>query len=184
MTPISRLILGMVVWAGALWGVLQIANLRTPWDHVACGPWGCGPPAGALFSAHLAWLVVLLPIGYVGSQWFPSGRRSAIGLTIAVVAAAVIAGMVVREATTWLPTAGEFQRPYFIQRCMFVVGISIDVPVVQLMLLGTFWWMATGNAGVELPGGTVARHFGLEPHGHLHREPVAASAAVETRNRP
>jgi len=93
------------------------------------------------------------------------------------------AGIVVRDATIWLPAAGEFQRHFLVQRCVFVVGTSIDVPVVQLMLLGTFWWMAAGNAETGVPGGIVSRHLGLEPLGQLQHEPVAAPAAVEGRDR-
>jgi len=44
--------------------------------------------------------------------------------------------IVVYQRLIWLPAASDFQRPYFWQRCGFVIATSIDLPLLQLLLAG------------------------------------------------
>lgn len=134
-----QIILGVAVWGGALWGALQIATLHTSWEHAACGVWGCGPPATALVSCHLAWLIALAPIAIAGKRWLPDPWRRKLGIALASLAAAIVVGVVLREATTWLPAASEYQRKFFAQRCLFVLATWIDVPLVQVAAVGWYW---------------------------------------------
>lgn len=142
-----QIIVGVVVWSSALWGALQIATLHTSWEHAACGAWGCGPPATALVSCHLAWLIGLAPFAIAGKWWLPERWRRQLGITLAVLAAAIVVGIVLREATTWLPSANEFQRRVFVQRCLFVLATWIDIPLVQLAAISWYWLVgATGRS--------------------------------------
>ncbi len=182
MSSMVRLTMALFAWAGVLWGVLQLAHVETDWDHTVCGPWGCGPPIAALVSAHLARLVVLLPAGMAGRQWVSNEGLRATGLALFVVAVAAIVGMIVREATTWQPSVGPEQRGYFVQRCLFVIGTSIDLPVVQLLLLGTLGRIAAERAVTK--SGTRARCWDEEHHLPLQRGNATAAMFVQPHTRP
>ena len=126
-------------WTGAIWGVLQFAQVRTSWDHAVCGPWGCGPTATALVSCQTAWFMVLLPVCVAGHRWLSGDRQWQLGLVLVALATATIVGVVMREAATWLPAASDYQRPYFIQRCLFAVVTWTDLPILQMGVLGAIW---------------------------------------------
>ena len=178
MTSTLRNLLWIVVWAGALWGSLEISRIHTSWDHALCGPWGCGPTATALVSCHMAWFIVLLPVGFAGNRWLSGQRRRQLGLALGALAAAIIVGVIAREATTWLPAASDYQRPYFFQRCAFVVGTWIDFPIVQLGLLGAVWWVAARSLQHSLePCPAECRTRSCD-------EPYATRTAPQTQRMP
>ncbi len=127
-------------WGAALWGALQIANLPGDWGHI-CGPWGCGPPIKALVTCHAFWAVflalpTLLAIGHLPSVWL---RRAGLAATLAGLTGLV--GIAVRETVHWLPLVSEADRQYLVDRCLFTVATLVDVPIVQLTLVGVVWWM-------------------------------------------
>jgi len=139
MNAMLRNFVWISAWVGAFWGVLQLAQVRTSWDHAACGPWGCGPTATALVSCHAAWFMVLLPVSVAGNRRLSGDRRRQLGLALVALAAATLVDVISREAATWLPAASDYQRPYFIHRCLFVVASWTDFPIVQMGLLGAIW---------------------------------------------
>lgn len=140
MPPILKLTFVLVGWAAALALVLSIANWPGDWGHALCGPWGCGPPLQALLACHLAWLVTLAPpaVLLVRSPRVPTNIRRRIGTALCLAGAVILVGLVARERATWWPTAGEWQRNFFWQRCGFVLATTVDVPIVQLLLIGTY----------------------------------------------
>ncbi len=142
MSRMLRYFVWIGAWTGAFWGVLQLAHLHTSWDHAVCGPWGCGPTASALVSCHVAWFMVLLPVCAVGNRWLSVDRQRQLGLVLVALAAAIVVGAIAREAATWLPAASDYQRPYFVQRCLFAAVTWTDLPILQMGVLGVIWLVA------------------------------------------
>ncbi len=61
---LSQIILFPTIWAALVIASLQTKLLFTESTHSVCGPWGCGPPTGALVTAHADWLAM------IGPPWF------------------------------------------------------------------------------------------------------------------
>jgi hypothetical protein len=145
-----RLLAGIVIWTAAIWAALKIAMVQTPWDHALCGVWGCGPTLPAVLSCHLAWLIAIVPLAMMGRSILPSHWCWRLGVATSVLVVAVVLGVVAREAATWLPEVTEWHRRYFAQRCLFVIATWVDVPVIQLGLVGLFWWTARSESRREI----------------------------------
>jgi putative copper export protein len=129
---------GAIAWSGLLLGSLSIARLPGDWGHAFCGPWGCGPSIQALVACHLSWLVVLLPAAFLfanSSRVSPELVRR-VGTLLVLAAIIGLLTIVVYQRIIWLPAASDFQRPYFWQRCGFVIATSIDLPLLQVLLAG------------------------------------------------
>ncbi len=129
---------GIVAWSGLLLGSLSIATLPGDWGHAFCGPWGCGPTIQALVACHLSWLIILLPAAVLfarSSRISPQLVRRT-GTMLLLGAIIGLLTIVVYQRLIWLPAASDFQRPYFWQRCGFVIATSIDLPLLQLLLAG------------------------------------------------
>ena len=140
-----RIVLWLLVWGLALGACLSIANLPGNWGHWICGPWGCGPPLQALLACHLTWLTLLLPPAVVvrrsdtiATRWLRLG-----GLLLIVAATVAVASVIARERLDWWETASETHRDYLWQRCAFVVATTIDLPIVQGTLTGSYLLLAS-----------------------------------------
>ena len=140
-----RLAIGAVAWGGLLWAVLQGAHLHTPWDHVLCGPWGCGPPLPAVVSCHLAWFIVLAPIALVVRKQFPRQWVQATGLAGTLIVFAALVGLVSREAFSWWQHAPSVYRPYVVQRCLLEITTWTDIPLIELGIVSLIWWWSPGR---------------------------------------
>lgn len=136
--PSPQRLLLLAAWACGLWGSLQVARIQGDWGHALCGPWGCGPPLQALVACHLAWLVLLTPAAWVLFRgWIASPRaRWRVSGAAALVGLLMMLGVVVHERLVWLPKVEATTAGYFWQRCGFVMATSVDLPMVQLFLLG------------------------------------------------
>lgn len=176
MNSMLRRVVWIAAWGGAFWGVLQLAQVHTSWDHAACGPWGCGPTATALASCHAAWFMVVLPVCVAGNRWLSDARRRQLGLVLVALAAATLVGVIAREAATWLPAASDYQRPYFVQRCVFAVATWTDFPIVQLSMLGVIWSLAT-----KLPRCDVRGDLSQQTAGGCD-EPLATQVIPQRQN--
>lgn len=123
-------------WGGALFGVLQLYRLPDAAGHSICGPWGCGPPIQALAACHGFWLVLFsLPTGLLCRRLDPRTLRRT-GLLLVAGGILGLAGIAVWEGIHWWPRASEFQRHYIVQRYLFVVATLVDVPVVEIVIVG------------------------------------------------
>lgn len=135
----------VVAWGISVWLVLQLQYLSSDSLHSICGPWGCGPPLPVLVACHGFWLVILGPPLLAGRCLWKPRRQLMVGITLALLGLLTLAGFGIWEATHWLQQVSEFQRHYFLQRWMFVVGTLVDVPIVETTLCGgvlafTSWW--------------------------------------------
>jgi len=135
-----------------LWGVLIYLPLaavrRSSIDtHSICGPWGCGPPVSALLSVHLGWAAILLPpVFYLPRRLgaYASHSRKLGGVLLAVAITGILA-MVAWQLATWYPASDPSVRPYFWNRCGFVIVTAVDWPLAQLTIAGA-WLLLTGPA--------------------------------------
>jgi hypothetical protein len=139
-TRILQIAVGLVSWGTAIAASLSITNLPGDWGHGVCGAWGCGPPLQPLIACHLTWFVVLAPMAWLLTQGPLRKYQRVVGVLAVSVAGAAILGIVLHQWLRWLPNVSAWQRPYFLQRCAFVVVTAIDFPILQFLLLGS--WLA------------------------------------------
>lgn len=135
---IVRNVAVVAVWGLCLHGALSIARWQGDFEHTICGPWGCGPRLPPVISCHVAWLVALaLPAGFVAwsGHVTPAARR-VIGSAVMGVAGMIIAGFFAWHVGVWWPQATVSQQPYFWHRFAFMMVTAIDVPAVQMLVLG------------------------------------------------
>ncbi len=140
-TPsLSRIGIGLTVWAASLFAALAIRDLPGDWGHAICGPWGCGPPLQALLACHMAWLIILAPPAALlarSTQISAHGLRR-FGAFLCVLAALFVAAAVIYQGLTWWPSESQWQRGFFWRRCAFVLATTVDLPVAQLLLVGLY----------------------------------------------
>jgi len=140
----------LILWGGSLIGALSFASWEGDLGHAICGPWGCGPPLQALIACHLAWGVALTPVVglLVGSSAASPRLLKTSGLLAVGMAVAALLTVLAHQYFVWWPQVSEFQRPYFWQRYGFVLVTTVDVPIVQVLLLGGVLWV-TGFRSVR-----------------------------------
>ena len=132
----------LLAWAIVLRMSLSIVNWPGDWGHGICGPWGCGPKMQTLVGCHVSWLILLIPITLITSKQLAPKSRSICGILTIVVALAGILGIAVYEYSTWRVTASEGLRGYFWHRVGFSVVNLVDLPLLELLILGlvmTLW---------------------------------------------
>jgi len=137
---VVRLIAGIAVWLLAMLGVLWIAQLDLGITHTICGPWGCGPRAEALIACHGFWLMLLAPPAMFAASRTATPTIQLVAFTAIAVAAAGMLVIAVQQAFTWLPMIRPGEPTYFVRRCLFVIVTTIELPLVQLGLLGLGGW--------------------------------------------
>lgn len=135
-TSMWRWLAALVAWGLALTATLSVANWRGDWGHGVCGPWGCGPPLQALVACHSAWIVVLLPPTLLLRGRLSPGVRWKTGWIVFALGMAGIIGLGLSESFSWLSQADESQRQYLPQRIGFVLVTLVDVPLMQLVVVG------------------------------------------------
>ncbi len=137
-------LLASCAWGICLWWSLTLQNLpaTTFGQHGVCGPWGCGAPVPVLLACHAFWMVLLFPPASVAAVRLPVKRVRQLGTLFVALALSSLVGVGVWEAITWLPQAGEWGRPYFVQRYLFSVVTLVDFPILQFLLVGAGLWLA------------------------------------------
>ena len=142
---------GLAVWGGALFGILQVHLIPGNWGHAVCGPWGCGPPMQALVAYHGFWLMLLFPPALTFSNRTSTERLVDVGRWVALFGSVCLLCYMGWEAIDWLARASERHRLYVVQRCLFVVITLVDVPIVQVTMLGlTMYGIGRRRARFEL----------------------------------
>lgn len=131
-------LIGVIIWAIALFGAVSIAKVPGDWGHSVCGPWGCGPPTQALVGCHLAWVILLAPlaISLGPMRSITSVDRLRIGEALICVGFLLLASVVVYQFVTWWPDVSDWQRKFIWQRLGFVIATNVELPMVQMILVG------------------------------------------------
>lgn len=136
-----------LVWFALVGGALSVHRFVWVDDHSLCGPWGCGPSSGALLAVHLAWFVAIgLPVLYLPwrMRWSPLLTRQ-LGGALAMLGILTVVGTVAWQGFFWLPDVSPTMRPFFLQRCGFVLATAIDWPAVELLGVGAILWSSAGR---------------------------------------
>ncbi|HUY92176.1 MAG TPA: hypothetical protein VMV10_25765 [Pirellulales bacterium] len=137
---LAAIIAGVGTWAAALYGALAISQFHGDWGHGVCGPWGCGPPAQALVSCHLFWVVLLvLPLCLVSAHSTTASLRR-IGLGLLLGGVFGLFAVAVWQAVVWLPAVQGWSRSYFLQRYLFTLATLVEAPIAQISLAGAVLW--------------------------------------------
>ncbi|MCA9132469.1 MAG: hypothetical protein KDA45_04920 [Planctomycetales bacterium] len=127
-----------LLWAVGIYAALQLQNLSLANEHTICGPWGCGPTTSALAAMHLGWFALLgPPILYLPRRlgWTQRAHRRLASVLVGM-AMLGIAAIVAWQWFVWLPQAGAWSKQYLLQRCGFAVATAVDLPLIQLAILG------------------------------------------------
>ncbi|WP_166829571.1 hypothetical protein [Thalassoroseus pseudoceratinae] len=127
----------LLLWGAALIGVLQLKALPVSPSHSVCGPWGCGPEIPSLLAYHGFWLVVLSLPTILVCRHLSQMRLRRLGVGGVVLAILCIVAICIWQRMTWWPDVTDWQREYFVKRCMFVVITAVDWPVLQILFLST-----------------------------------------------
>lgn len=144
-----------VAWFVAMFASISIHQFAFANTHSVCGPWGCGPPNGALLAVHLGWLTAIWPpLVYLPLRfgWNPLLCRQ-LGRILAATGATGVLGIIAWQWIVWLPQAGEFSRSFIWQRCGFVVATAVDWPLAQLLGIGALLIFLSRPAGVPATNG-------------------------------
>jgi hypothetical protein len=130
-----RFIILAVIWSAAAYLILQLHNLT--FQHAFCLPDRCGPPAGALLSVHLFWLLVLLTAVVVARWSKPDWPWKRVGSWLCVLAVVAIVVIIGRELSTFgTPPEHATSISYYFRRLLFPIITLSDVPLIQLLLAG------------------------------------------------
>jgi hypothetical protein len=136
----------IALWGAALAGVLRISRMSVAADHGICGPWGCGPPLSALIACHGFWIVLLLPPTVMLLRRGSARTVRAVGLVSTSVGIATLSVIAIWEWTHWYAIASDWQRGYLVHRYLFSIVTLVDVPVIEITLLGVAGLAVTARA--------------------------------------
>ena len=125
---------GVVLWAGALFGSLQLHTLDLPIEHNICGPWGCAAEPQALLGYHLFWLALIAPAIVLATAATPPPWASRLALGAVTLGLAGFLALAVGSALDWVDDGEPVE--YAAQRGLFVVATTPDLPFVPLLLGG------------------------------------------------
>ncbi|MEN1681358.1 MAG: hypothetical protein AAGJ46_17385 [Planctomycetota bacterium] len=138
----AQLAIGVTVWGAAIWASTQLHTIDLPIDFDICGPWGCAAAPAALLGYHALWASLLIPGVAMACRALagPVGRR--IALVCFSVGAVGLISLFGWGAADWMASAGS---DYALQRGLFVVATSPDLPAGQLALAGIAGRVAAGS---------------------------------------
>ena len=158
MPRLLTLVGSMVFWGCGLWATL---TLRTPaaWEHAMCGAWGCGPPLSAVVSYHSFWLVLLAgPMALIGLTC-SRAQAQQFGKWLLLIGVAAALGIVILDLAQWMPRYGQLR--WIPARSLFGIAITVDVPALQLLIVGgALVWLTRSPAaavGGEAAAGSVQK---------------------------
>lgn len=135
--------------AALLYGSLQLQHVPWPVDHGICGPWGCGPPLGALIACHAGWFAFLAGPAWMAKMLIPIRSLRIFGIAGLLLAVGGLIGVAIVQSMVWWPQANAWVRPYWFQRYLFETATLVDLPVLQTAAIGS-WFLAIRPPGLRL----------------------------------
>lgn len=152
----------IVAWGIGLFAILQVGRLPIDDGHLVCGAWGCGPPLQALVAWHGFWILLLAGPLTIGGRYLDRPTQTRAALLVGGIGLLGILGIVAWDLVAWYPSVSEFQQQFLLQRCLFSVATTVDLPVIALAVAGFghwLWLIATrpsASEGTEaVPSATV-----------------------------
>ncbi|MEM8947661.1 MAG: hypothetical protein AAGD11_21000 [Planctomycetota bacterium] len=130
-------------WSLALFGALQVHRFEASFGYWVCGPWGCGPPVSALVGYHAFWTLLIVPPAAILRHRRNVDRVRNVGLAALLISVSGIVALLLIDG--WNNSSAE---QYLLRWCLFRVATFVDIPLVQLGLVG-FWLSRSPHAGVQ-----------------------------------
>jgi hypothetical protein len=94
------------------------------------------PPLQALVALHGLWTLALLPIAVWAASKWPPRRLRFLGFALAGIGGGALLIIGARELVGWLPLISPANRKYVVQRILFVLATTTDIPVLPLLAIG------------------------------------------------
>lgn len=136
----SRLLVlggGLVAWATAIGGALQMHRWHGLIGQGLCGPWGCAAAPEALLGYHLFLLVTFAPTATLACRALAPVLRRPLAWGLLLVGTGGAGALAGQAAHEWRRDVTDARlRAYTAQRAGFVVATSPDVPVIPIGLSG------------------------------------------------
>lgn len=163
--PLLRLLtfgVGLSAWGAALYGSTQLHQAQLAIGHGICGPWGCAAAPEALLGYHLLLLTLIVPTVVLVGQWLSSEANVRLGRWATLIGGFGALLLMAWATATWITDGSAPQ--YALQRGLFVVATTPDLPVAQLLIAGLATW---GIAQRRRDGGQLLRKDGQEANASL-----------------
>jgi len=125
----------LLLWGTSLQGAILIGTLSSSWTHAACGPWGCGPRAEDLLACHMFWFVFFCAPLYVFLHCQSEVCKRA-GQVMTGAGSLLLAGVILYELFTWLPSVDSSMYGYLPQRLLYSIATFVELPILQLLSFG------------------------------------------------
>jgi peroxiredoxin len=138
------------LWGAATWCILSLHDAPIAREHSICGPWGCGPTIPALLSAHGFWLLVAIPAAFWAATSLTTKRSVEVGLVCLGIGLVGIVAVALGESIKWPGVAHHEGQSYLIQRILFSLATTVQVPLFQTTLAGLIL-VHTGHRGKKVP---------------------------------
>lgn len=121
----------LLVWFVLVGGALSVHRFIWVNVHSLCGPW---------------FVAIGLPVLYLPwrMRWSPVLARQ-FGGALAMLGILTVVGTVVWQGFFWLSDVSPSMRPFFLQRCGFVLATAIDWPAVEPLGVGAILWSSAGR---------------------------------------
>ena len=158
--------LGLLVWAASVYGATQLHKYDLPIGLDICGPWGCAASPESLLGYHLLWASLLVPAVVLQCVLLPKHTGLRIGLvalTLGITGILLLSGW---AAYGWIDGGNGTQ--YALQRGLFVVVTTPDLPLLPLTLSGAIGVLANLLVNRAMPGpgaNPQPSDDGLDDHG-------------------
>ncbi len=129
------LLVGLLTWGTAAYGVARLHELPGGYLGFLCGPWGCLPTLWSLVAMHGSWCLALVPIVALFSARLSTSRLRMAGTILIVIG---ILGTVVLLSTAgwqWLSERESLWRytPAFM---LFELVKQVDFSPIPIALAG------------------------------------------------
>ena len=112
----------------------------------------------ALLALHGLWLLAFAGLARLIAIKWPPARVKCLGIALCAIGLAALGGLIAHDVLSSSPAGLSIYRKYIIQRALYVVGTTPDIPVIETILTGMALWVSarcTSRRQDEqrLPGG-------------------------------
>jgi hypothetical protein len=90
----------------------------------------------ALVALHGLWALALAPLTVWAARTWQPARLRFLGLALCLAGLTLLVVLVGPEMVSWLSTAPEQIRKYTAQRILYLLGVNVDLPILQIIVAG------------------------------------------------
>jgi hypothetical protein len=90
----------------------------------------------ALLALHGLWFITFVGLArWIANKW-PPGRVKLLGTVLCVLGLAGVSGLTAHDILAWSVSGSSVYQKYIVQRTLYVVGTTPDIPVLPMILTG------------------------------------------------